>query len=284
MSYELAIRTMSAQDMAVAVEWAAREGWNPGLADAQCFHRADPEGFLVGEVGGSPASCISVVRYGSGFGFLGFYIVKPEFRGQGFGWKTWRAGLDRLGGRNIGLDGVIDQQDNYRKSGFKLAHRNIRYQGVTGDVTPGDSEGLEFQHAVGWDNGLLAYDGQLFPDNRETFIRGWSSEPGHAVAVIREDQKITGYGVIRPCREGYKVGPLFADAPRGARTLLHELTNRVAAGKPFFLDVPEPNSAAMDMVQGQGMQSVFETARMYSASDPELPLNRIYGLTSFELG
>ena len=284
MTGELAIRTMSLQDMAVAVEWAAREGWNPGLADAKCFHRADPEGFLVGEVDGSPASCISVVRYGSGFGFLGFYIVKPEFRGRGFGWKTWLAGLSHLGGRNIGLDGVIDQQDNYRKSGFKLAHRNIRYRGTTAAVTQAGGGDLEIQRDAGRDNALLEYDRQFFPDNRQQFIRGWCHETGHELAVAREANGVSGYGVIRPCREGYKIGPLFADSPRCAVALLHDLTGRVAAGKPFYLDVPEPNSAAMHLVDSLGMQSVFETARMYSVRDPDLPLDRLYGITSFELG
>ena len=134
------------------------------------------------------------------------------------------------------------------------------------------------------DSGLVAYDAQFFPDNREKFIRGWCGEAGHEVAVLGEDHRIKGYGVIRPCREGYKVGPLFADAPGGALTLLHGLTNRVSADQPFFLDVPEPNSAAMDLVRSLGMLSVFETARMYSISNPALPLDRVYGITSFELG
>ena len=284
MTDELAIRTMSLQDMGVAVEWAAREGWNPGLADAHCFHRTDPEGFLIGELDGLPVSCISVVRYGGGFGFLGFYIVKPEFRGRGFGWKTWLAGFDHLADRNIGLDGVIDQQDNYRKSGFALAHRNIRYQGLTGTVMTGNTEGLVIQNDAHWNSDLLDYDRQFFPEDRELFIRGWCVEAGHKVAVVLERDRIAGYGVIRPCRDGFKVGPLFADTDRAALSLLHELTDCVEPDKPFFLDVPEPNSEAMELAQSLGMKSIFETARMYSVQDPELPLDRIYGITTFELG
>jgi hypothetical protein len=33
--------------------------------------------------------------------------------------------------RTIGLDGVVDQQDNYRNSGFELAYRNIRQAGLS---------------------------------------------------------------------------------------------------------------------------------------------------------
>ena len=95
------------QEIDLAVEWAAAEGWNPGLHDAECFYAADPEGFLVGKVGCESVVCISVVTYGTGFGFLGFYIVKPEFRGKGYGLSLWNAGMKRLQGRTVGLDGVL---------------------------------------------------------------------------------------------------------------------------------------------------------------------------------
>ena len=79
----LVVRAMTEADLALALEWAAAEGWNPGLNDAHCFYAADPQGFFVGELDGVPVGCVSAVRYGSGFGFLGLYIVKPEHRGQG---------------------------------------------------------------------------------------------------------------------------------------------------------------------------------------------------------
>jgi hypothetical protein len=41
-----------------------------------------------------------------------------------------RRGWTILAGCTIGLDGVVAQQGNYLKSGFQLAYRNIRYQGV----------------------------------------------------------------------------------------------------------------------------------------------------------
>jgi len=37
-------------EIALAVDWAAAEGWNPGRADAACFATVDPAGFLVGEI------------------------------------------------------------------------------------------------------------------------------------------------------------------------------------------------------------------------------------------
>src|SRR5690242_8300491 len=120
----LQIGTATRAELDLMVEWAAAEGWNPGLADADCFHAADPGGFLVGRLNGEPIGCISVVEYEPVFGFLGFYIVKPALRGQGHGLRIWQAGMTRLANRVVGLDGVIAQQENYKRSGFVLAHRN----------------------------------------------------------------------------------------------------------------------------------------------------------------
>ena len=127
------IRTMTRDELVLVVDWAAKEGWNPGLYDVECFYAADPQGFLIGLLDGEPIASISVVKYGMAFGFLGFYMVRPAFRGQGYGMRIWQAGLQYLQGRTIGLDGVVEQQNNYLKSGFQLAHRNIRYEGMGAD-------------------------------------------------------------------------------------------------------------------------------------------------------
>ncbi len=81
------IRTMTRKDLDIAVDWAAKEGWNPGIYDTDVFYATDPKGFLLGFLGDEPIASISSVSYDDTFGFLGFYIVKPEYRGKGYGWK-----------------------------------------------------------------------------------------------------------------------------------------------------------------------------------------------------
>src|SRR5260221_1744673 len=130
MSGALTIATMTRAEVDFAVGLAASEGWNPGLHDATPFHATDPEGFLVGRVDGEPIGCISAVSYGGTFGFIGFYIVVPRERGKGHGFALWRAAMARLARHNIGLDGVLAQQANYRRSGFRLAYSNIRFERI----------------------------------------------------------------------------------------------------------------------------------------------------------
>ena len=99
------------------------------MNDADSFYHADQSGFFAGFASGVPIACISSVAYDDSFGFLGLYIVKPEFRGRGFGIKIWKRALEHLGDRNIGLDGVVARQADYEKYGFKLAYRTLRFAG-----------------------------------------------------------------------------------------------------------------------------------------------------------
>ena len=52
MSKELEIRNMSRSDVDELVAWAAREGWNPGLHDADLFWATDPEAFIAADLDG----------------------------------------------------------------------------------------------------------------------------------------------------------------------------------------------------------------------------------------
>ena len=277
----LQINTMTRGDLDLAVEWAAREGWNPGLADADCFYAADLAGFLIGRIGDEPVACISVVAYEPAFAFLGFYIVKPEQRGRGHGLGLWQAGMAHAGNRTVGLDGVIAQQENYKKSGFVLAHRNIRFGGVVDGEPPRDARIVAIDANLV--DAVLVYDRAFFPAARDAFLRCWL-RPGerNAMALI-EDGTVHGYGVIRACRHGFKIGPLFADDDEHADLLFRALAAG-AKGAEVFLDCPEPNRSATCLAARYGLSPVFETARMYRGPDPELPLPRIYGITTFELG
>ena len=80
------------------------------------------------------------------------------------------------------------------------------------------------------------------------------------------------------------MGPLFADTPDIARSLLAAMLSTTTDGAAFYLDVPEPNELGVDLAESLGMTVVFETARMYTGSTPDLPVHKVFGVTTFELG
>ena len=275
------IRTMRPDEISLAVDWAAAEGWNPGLADNACFASVDPGGFLIGELDGAPAATISCVNYDARFAFLGFYIVRAELRGRGYGLRIWNAAIAHAGGRVIGLDGVVAQQDNYRKSGFKLAYANIRYGGTVAapDAPRGDVIALSEVPLAD----VAADDATVFPAPRSAFLRAWIGSPGHIGCALVRDGRLAGWGVIRPCLRGFKIGPLVADDRAAAEAVLSALLAKAGGGE-VFLDVPGINRDAVALAEGLGLAPVFETARMYTGAIPPLRLERVFGVTSFELG
>jgi hypothetical protein len=280
MENDVVIRKMNRAELGVAVEWAAREGWNPGLDDAEAFFAADPHGYFLAEQAGEAVGTISAVRYGPAYGFVGFYIVRPELRGHRHGLLLAGRAMERLADCTIGIDGVINKQRQYAKFfGFEFAYRNIRFGGIVPGGAPAadlvDARSVSFAE-------IAAYDRRFFPAPRENFLRAWLAMP-HAVAHACVRDGVCGYGVIRECREGFKIGPLFADDAEIAASLFAALCVR-AGGQPVYLDVPEVNAAAMALAARHGMREVFATARMYRGEMPELPLDGIFGVTTFELG
>jgi GNAT superfamily N-acetyltransferase len=273
------IRNMELADLELAVEWAAREGWNPGLNDARMFFAADPQGFFLGELDGRPVAFISAVAYDQTFGFGGFYIVDPEFRGQGLGLALTQHALGYLGDRIIGLDGVVAQQENYAKLGWAAEFTSLRCQTMGGGAAPNglsDLAGFDFSK-------VAAYDAGCFPAARAGFLREWVNYPGGAALGVEHDGELKGYGVIRPCRQGMKIGPLFANDPDVADRLFLGLA-AAAPGQTIYLDVPQNNPDACELAKRHGMEPVFETARMYKNGRPAWVAAKVYGITTFELG
>ncbi|MFC5218590.1 GNAT family N-acetyltransferase [Streptomyces coerulescens] len=277
---DLVITQAGLDDWPVVRGWAVDEGWNPGVSDSAAFFAQDPEGFFIGRIDGEPVSAISVVNYGSDYAFLGWYLVRPDVRGRGYGLTTWKTALAHAENRTVGLDGVVDQQDNYRRSGFELAHRTFRYAGtaparpVPADVRAVRPEDVE---------DITAYDAGCTPADRAGFLAHWLTGPGHHAVVRRAADRVTGYGVIRPGHDCPRIGPLFADTPEDARAVFAALTAE-AAGGPVAIDVPENNPAGVALAEEAGFTPSFETARMYTGPVRPYAQERVFGVTTLELG
>jgi ribosomal protein S18 acetylase RimI-like enzyme len=278
---DLQIRNLRPEEISIAADWAAAEGWNPGLSDAACFAIPDAKGFFVGEIDGEPVATVSCVNYDDRFAFLGFYIVRSDFRDRGHGLRIWNAAIAHAGTRVIGLDGVVAQQDNYKKSGFQLAYANIRYGGIVAAPLrpPADVVALDTIPFAR----VEADDATVFPAPRAGFLRAWIDTSGHIGRALLRDGKLAAWGVIRPCRTGRKIGPLVADDRAAAEAIAQGLLASAGDGE-VFLDVPAVNREAIALAESLGLAPVFETARMYTGPIPPLRIDRVFGVTSFELG
>src|SRR5262249_4946440 len=192
-----------------------------------------------------------------------------------FGLALWQEAMARRARPLTALDGVVAQQANYAKSGFRLAYRNIRFGGQITVGAPDKTGAIANATEVPLDR-MLAYDRIFFPADRPAFLSLWlAPRNGIALALLDED-RIIGLGAIRACRQGFKIGPLYAESERAAHTLFPRLAAH-AQGQPVFLDVPEPNAAALKLAKHYKLAPVFETARMYTGPAPDVPIDRLYG-------
>ncbi len=268
-------------EMDLAIKWGIKEGHNPGLSDAQCFYQTDPNGFFAGKLNGQIIAIGSAVIYDDQFAFCGFYIVKPEYRGQGYGIDLTRARLNYVGQRVTGIDGVLHMVDKYPRFGYKLAHYN-RHFSMTEKLNFPISNSIVDLNEVPFAE-LLDFDRKYFCAPRPTFLKLWTHQPNSHALGFLDNNALVGYGVIRECTTGYRIGPLLAHSFKIADALFQALITK-AANPPFFITIPDANVNAKQLIEKYPLSEILKTARMYRNGEPDLEMQGCYGIASLELG
>src|SRR5690606_34514439 len=225
------ISPMRDEEVAQLFDWAADEGWNPGVADLRIARQSDRDAFIaLREPGGALAGGGSIFSYDGRFGFMGLFIMRADLRNKGIGAVLWHWRRDRLRerlapGTAIGMDGVYDMVPFYERGGFRPAYRHLRVAGMAAHAAMDpvvvflDKADLEE---------ITLYDRPFFPVPRTRFLQQWSGQPGAHLAALHENGVLAGYGVARPCRVGFKIGPLFAARAEIAQRLLSTLMAKIA--------------------------------------------------------
>jgi len=281
------IRAMHEREVCQLVDWANQEGWNPGINDAACFWNLDPQGFLAliedeALIGGG-----AIIRHSESFGFMGLFIVSKSHRGQGLGTRLWFARRDRLlsrldTGGTIGLDGVDAMVPFYAKGGFQPFTRHRRYQLATAVPSVQRSAQVVDLRTVSLD-AIAELDRRCFPASRRVFLWYWIRQSGAVSLGFMEREQLRGFGVMRPCITGWKIGPLFAESASVADALLQAFLSE-RGHQPLFLDAPDNNPAAKELCCNYHMQEVFGCVRMYLGPVPALDHACIFGITTLEVG
>jgi predicted N-acetyltransferase YhbS len=279
------IRTLRREEMHLTSALADEEGWNVGTTDAEALFDADPEGALCAECGGEIVGCLLASATGGSHGFLGRYLVRKSFRGRGIGSRLWAAGLAHLeaaGATTIGLNAAHKMAPRYAEGGFVKTRRNARYsdKSPAPESVPG---GLVPLASVPFDT-LRRYDEAVFGFPRARLLAAWLATPQARGLAAMEGSLLRGFGMIRPCRSGWKAGPLFAEDPETAARLHDGLRARLPLETPVFLEIPEDNPDAVQFVRERGMRRLFENVRMYRGTPPPRTGNGEYSGLSTELG
>jgi ribosomal protein S18 acetylase RimI-like enzyme len=282
------LRRLTRTELDVLLASAADEGWNPGVHDAEAFWAADREGLWVVEIDGMLVGGAAAVRHDDHVGAIGMFLVRPELRGSGIGRTVLRSLLDGLGrrlapGAGISLDAPVGRESLAAQFGFRASHRIMRMSG-TGTVSDRGAQSAALRNLAAVPaHDVIAYDATYIGAERPDFLRHWIKPAGGLGIAAVEGGRLVGMGAVRRCRSGLTVGPLFADSPELADSMLRALSAH-AAGQPLHLDVPASNSAAVELAATHGLTERSAFTRMVRGDIPTVPADEVYGVTAVALG
>lgn len=271
-------RVMTLGDLETVLDWAADEGWNPGLEDAAAFLATDPEGFFVTEEKGVPVAAISVVNHSPDFAFLGLYLCRPSHRGRGIGYALWQHALEHAGNRTVGLDGVPEQQQNYVKSGFAHSGSTVRYAGTIHPVKDSKIRPARPEEK----KQLIAMEAKASGFQKPSYLSSWFGETEtRKTFVLESNRTIEGVATVRQCRSGAKIGPLVASDSEAALRLIRHTAD--AIDPAIMIDVPESSAPLDALCRNLELEPIFHTARMYRVKALSRD-NDFFAVTTLELG
>ena len=292
---EFKIRLIKTQEEfdVVKTNLMVKEGWRPGLKDAECFLAWDPTGAFVGELNGKPIGCRTMAKYGDSFAFGGSYIVSKEYRGKGYGEKIWDAAkASARPSRSIGSAAVREMESKYKRKGCRSIFYGGRFDfhlptaltcfSETSERSPVNIKRIE---EVSLEE-LFKYDTKVFGFDRHAFLSKWLGMTGsHARVAIDNEGSIVGYTVARPTfvkEDGYRIGPLFADSEPIAEKLLKAVFKELLQqGEPpplLYLDTPTERASEL-AERLQGKRSI-ELVYMVMGDCPDVCFDKWFGYTS----
>ncbi|MFW6232769.1 MAG: GNAT family N-acetyltransferase, partial [Bacteroidota bacterium] len=117
------IRQTAPEELGLLKQLAENEGLNPGLNDIASVYQADPAGFFTCLSGDKPAGFISAIKYGSRYGFIGLFLIYPEFRNTAAAPILFRTAYKYLAKSNAGMDIPFKFVARIEYTGAKFAHK-----------------------------------------------------------------------------------------------------------------------------------------------------------------
>ncbi len=192
--------------------------------------------------------------------------------------------LQSKGVQTIGLDAVLEQTENYAKSGFRKFYKHARYV-----YTVKGTEGQNMAFINSTVNDYLAiseFDSKHVPEQRPTFIKSWlSNNQSRHLHIMSPQGEVQAFASIRQAETGYRVGPIYANDAHEASNLLYGLSCGLKKGTQVFIDIPEINLQHKKFIsQADLAPADFDCFRMYRGVPPDLSVQNIFAISSLETG
>ncbi|HEY0879491.1 MAG TPA: GNAT family N-acetyltransferase [Zeimonas sp.] len=278
-------------DVPGALELSRAASWNQNEADWRMM-LALGRGWCIRSFDGASrarlAASIVVLPYGDAFAWVSMVLVLPEFRGRGFASRLLRHALAELG--RVGLGAVLDAtpagRPVYVQEGFvdSWGFRRYRRESATRAASGAGASSPELRplREPDWP-AIAALDRPAFGADRMPLLRRLAQRLPQAAHVAVRDGAVVGFVLGRDGREAAQVGPLVAEDPRAARTLLDAALARVDG--PVYVDATDgqPELLAAIAERGFVLQRPF-TRMLHALERAPGDASRIFLVAGPELG
>jgi len=235
----------------------------------------------VAELGNAVVGGISAVHYDDDYVFIGNHFVLPPYRGSGIGTAIWEYALALAGDKTIGASGLSDGREFYEDYGFESTSNIIQYGGVmfaearlSDDIYSAQDIDIRY---------LVRYDASRFGTHREKFIRAWLDTVVMDGVCLLKEGSIQGWGCLRRCRRGWRLGPVFAEKYEYAEEIVRHLAMKTYT-EWVFIDLPQNNVQAIRLAFAMGMTPLGARIRVVRGDRVSEPLDQIFGFTTLDIG
>jgi len=290
-SCALSKKQMNIEDFMVVQSWCMKEGWNVGKYDNTFYYQIDPKGHFLFFKEQNPIGSMSLVKHSNQFFTIGPFIVIESERGIGYGSQIWQQVITRLNNypdANVLLYAVPQQIARYQEEGFKPCQNHLRWVINSPLFSSEKDQHQVYPVSLKSLNRIFEFDQNIFGYCRKNTLTSVLSHPQINGYYVEADNTIVGYGLIRPCIHGYRIGPLYANNADIAKLLLMKLV-AIAGRENIILDIPEMNVTGQKLMLSLGAKRDISCDTMMMvkgnlSSEFEFNIEKNYGLFSLEIG
>lgn len=260
------VRRLEPRDIASFLDLAGREGWVSDRWELEFLLEEFPRGCLAWRGTAGTLGYVTSVRYGKS-GWIGNLLVCEEARRRGVGRALMEGAVAELlksGVETVWLTASADGAGLYRKLGFVPIDGINRWGGKAAIKGSRKSDPLDLES-------LRAIDRVGWGDRRESLL--WVT-----CGRGRLHTSSGGFICFQKWNSGTQIGPWSCLIGSQAEEFLDQVLTE--GDDDFFLDVPEGNFAAGELLMRRGFAVRGRTLLMYLGNDPLYQPGSIYALAS----
>ncbi len=278
---EPTLRHLSVADAAACTALANRVHWSHNVATwERCISWAG-ENALCLALGDQIITTALLTRYSDKLAWIGMVVTDPDYQGRGYAKRLMLTAIDLLTKaptEAIMLDASSLGLPVYLKLGFRSLYPVEIWEGTahSAQVTS-PAEIVQADDLAD----IIALDAALMGAERPAVVRDMA-EPG-ICWLTRENGRLSGYLLAQRDNRGVHIGSWYHESPDGARNLLQTALN-ACDGQPIRLQVPQPNRAALEIIQQMGWTHSRSGTRMVYAGKPPGRMAEHYGIMGFASG